>query len=393
MPTTSRFRTESIDIRYFRDDTAPIIISPLGTPFILSPFVRIANTFGYNALSPGADEKGQRAVDYCVILLLLYTLFGLVRRTASFSRFSEEFPILLMTGTLIGPTVATGLWSINFEILLMTAGALIIRSPSKSAAYDLALGCLEFLGFMVRPTFALFILAAFAIQLAKREWRRLFVSASSSATLFLLFAAWSHRHYGTWLPPYYLASRMSLENAREAFFGLLVSPSRSIFLYSPILVVTLWRAITEAYAHSRRQKEDAEIWLWATLAVCLFLSNVFFPHWTGGWSFGPRILSDLTLTGFIFLLSCDNKNFKHHTAQDTWRKWALAALLIGTPVSMSGIYNRYALFWNEFPNIDYNTEIVWDWRYPQPLMTRNILARKCLTQSAELGLKTSACSK
>jgi hypothetical protein len=61
-------------------------------------------------------------------------------------------------------------------------------------------------------------------------------------------------------------------------------------------------------------------------------------------------------------------------------------MTVGIAINVQGIYNRYALEWNGYPNIDEYPITVFDWRFPQFLMTEEALAKKYSIQGAELGI-------
>jgi hypothetical protein len=67
-------------------------------------------------------------------------------------------------------------------------------------------------------------------------------------------------------------------------YGYLLSPGRSIFLYSPPIVLALF-AFGTFYRRYR-----AEALLFAGIVVVYLLVYSTFGYWAGGWSFGPRYL-------------------------------------------------------------------------------------------------------
>lgn len=87
----------------------------------------------------------------------------------------------------------------------------------------------------------------------------------------------------------------------EGLAGLTVSPSRGIFIYSPIIIVALWGAL--AVWRSRRTEHpaaadpgrDAAVLLAryaSASAVVMLLTYSKFIAWWGGHGFGPRYLAD-----------------------------------------------------------------------------------------------------
>jgi hypothetical protein len=75
----------------------------------------------------------------------------------------------------------------------------------------------------------------------------------------------------------------------QGLSGLLVSPSRGLFVYSPVLLFSL---VGAALAWRR-----GEALLFRYVSVAVVLEVLFYSKWRtwwGGWSYGPRLLADLT---------------------------------------------------------------------------------------------------
>jgi hypothetical protein len=78
-------------------------------------------------------------------------------------------------------------------------------------------------------------------------------------------------------------------------YGLLFSPGKGIFVYCPLLVLSIggWLAF------SRRYRPEA--WLIAGFWVCYFLLFAPYKFWTGGFNWGPRFLLPLVPLGYLTL--------------------------------------------------------------------------------------------
>lgn len=75
----------------------------------------------------------------------------------------------------------------------------------------------------------------------------------------------------------------------EGFAGLLISPGKSVFLYSPLLLLSL--AGMRAFARERRP-----LALGLVVAVAVYvLVHASIRNWAGEWGWGPRYLVPLTL--------------------------------------------------------------------------------------------------
>lgn len=74
----------------------------------------------------------------------------------------------------------------------------------------------------------------------------------------------------------------------EGLFGLLVSPSRGLLVYSPVVLLAL-----VGLRQGWRRPDFAALKPLCLAAALIFLAHASFVRWWGGWSFGPRYLLDL----------------------------------------------------------------------------------------------------
>ena len=80
----------------------------------------------------------------------------------------------------------------------------------------------------------------------------------------------------------------------ESAAGLLLSPARGLFVFTPIALLAVWSLVTLA-----RRSTLARALLAATATHFAFIS--IWNEWHGGESFGPRLLTDLLPALFFFL--------------------------------------------------------------------------------------------
>ena len=366
--------------------------------------------------------QGDRQIQIAAVILIVFFIslityqiaaeyFGIVM--------SLIFSALTVFGTLVGPTVGGGLWSIDLDILVTGLVMLrIIRGQYGKYVHDCILGILLFCGYLIRPGFSLFILGTFTILylLHKRAFIR---TAITSAVLFVGFVGWSLVNYHSYLPPYYEQfSKLSIHAAGTAFLALLLSPSRSIFIYSPITLALILIPFVV-----RRWRGEKRIIIMSYLFVCLgwFLLNIVWPMWWGGASYGPRILTNMSyLSALIVIVSvglvrperkgtvlgslCLSRNTmkcnEKKSLQPAWHgvKWwpfsinvpfyttylvlCLILFIVGVPIALEGMYNPASVAWNGVPasNGSLQDRAVWVWQYPQWMMTSGSLYKMCIAE-------------
>jgi hypothetical protein len=139
--------------------------------------------------------------------------------------------------------------------------------------------------------------------------------------------------------------------------GLLISPSRGLLIFSPIVVLVAagaWRSV--------REFRDLRLeWLLAASAV-VFLVYASYSIWWGGFTFGPRYMLDL----LVPLAPAAALGVEAALAR-TWSRWLSAlALAWSVIVSATGAFMYPNGQWNTSPtSIDTHHERLWDWRDPQ----------------------------
>jgi hypothetical protein len=268
--------------------------------------------------------------------------------------------LVLGFGTSAWSTASRALWQHGPSMLLL-ALALLIQLRGGRMFW---VGALLASAYVVRPT-NLIPLAAGAAWILLSRPRELPPFLAGAAGVLLLFVWSNERIYGAWLPPYYRPGFYSPNAFKgEALAGVLVSPSRGLFVFSPILLLSFAGVAIKAAAR-RLTLLDLSI------AGCVVLHWIAISTtnglWWGGASYGPRLFTDL-MPHMIYLLLPVVGWLA--AARGVRRTAAIAsvAALAGVSVAMhaQGALNPAALAWNAFPEpIDYNPVRVWDWKEPQ----------------------------
>jgi hypothetical protein len=148
----------------------------------------------------------------------------------------------------------------------------------------------------------------------------------------------------------------------DGLLGLLVSPSRGLLIYSPVLAVGL-AGLATAF---RAPRGSLFPYLGAGAGGTLLLLGAY-SVWWGGHSFGPRLASDVLPALVLCIVPLGSRLW----ARPPWRG-ALVALFVWSV----GVQGVGAFFypspresdWNTSPrDVDQAHERLWDWRDPQLL--------------------------
>jgi hypothetical protein len=206
--------------------------------------------------------------------------------------------------------------------------------------------------------------------------RRLFLWYAATGIIWLAgFIAYSRYNFGQSLPSYYLASRLTFDHFTEALAGNLISPARGLFIYVPVILFIF-------YLLARYRKFLAHpklVWLALGVIFVHWVAVSGFPHWYGGHSYGPRLMTGvvpwLVLLGILGLEAM-------LTARENQAKvlrlkgWSLqnmlgcALLVASCTINGLGAASHATSLWNIKPvNVDEQPSRIWDWRHPQFLAT------------------------
>ena len=157
------------------------------------------------------------------------------------------------------------------------------------------------------------------------------------------------------------------------FIGLLFSPNRGLFIYTPILVLSLFEYLNTTKIKSKRFRNFLFLCGFSILLNVLVYST-FDTHWWAGWSYGPRFLTGMLPILIIFLgLYLDNytnlvnRNINHKKVISFGL--ILILLLISIFVQIIGVFYYPNGSWDADPNIDLHPERLWYWNDSQIIRT------------------------
>jgi hypothetical protein len=120
----------------------------------------------------------------------------------------------------------------------------------------------------------------------------------------------------------------------QGLYGLLLSPSRGLFIFSPFLFFAL-PGIVLAWRRGPVVLRYVSVGMVAF--VCLYAKYV---QWDGGWGYGPRFLVDITAMLCLFL----PEPLEWIWARVAWRRAFIAVGLLSVGIHALGAY-RYDTSW------------------------------------------------
>jgi hypothetical protein len=153
--------------------------------------------------------------------------------------------------------------------------------------------------------------------------------------------------------------------------GLLASPSRGIFIYTPIILFSIVGYFKISKLSNSNVKKFLLISGISILGQILIYSA--FVIWWGGWSYGPRFLTGILPVLFIFLglyLKDAHINIKQKT--NLFIIFIFSILLIWSIfVQFVGVFYYPNGYWDGSPSVDLHPEKCWYWNDTQIMRSFN----------------------
>lgn len=330
---------------------------PIGTPVFSIPFVAALNMIGHDVIDH--EKRLQIVLSAINATLTFILLFALARLYLDNTR-SMIISTITWFGTSFASTTGTALWSHNFSTLFALLAIYLSIYSVKNSNFRLwsLIAISLFSCYLCRPT--MILLSLFLISYLMLFNIKIALYTSTLVSFFLTsFVGFSFHEFSQPLPDYYLPQRLSGEHFPEAIYGNLLSPSRGILIFSPFLLIP---AIYFRSVYSSIKEEKSLLILLSWPIIHLILISRF-PHWWAGWSYGPRLMTDVLPGIFLLMVVTFSKLyfFKLTTL-------ILVAVLSSFSIyinTVKGLFNNYTRLWNAEPNIDEHPEYLFDWRFPQ----------------------------
>ncbi|MHB1326126.1 MAG: hypothetical protein ACYC0L_07990 [Thermoleophilia bacterium] len=286
----------------------PIGSSVLAVPFVISIDKSSDRIFHTDLNSYLSQNLPQDQFEHRLAMIQMFIASFYVALTAVFVYLMGELFFKSKLHSLLFALIfsfCTPAWSVaSLELnqhgpsmlMLIIALYLILLSKKKPGLIQFASIPLAF-SYVIRPTNSLSILLLTVFVFI--QYRKYFVSYILwSLFIAVPFLIYNLKIYGSLLSPYYSPQRIgSSPTFLEALAGNLVSPGRGLFIYSPILLLSILGIFIKV---RKGQLEKLDGFL-ISIIILHWITISSFPHWWGGSSFGPRFFTDM-MPYFIYFL-------------------------------------------------------------------------------------------
>lgn len=350
---------------------------PYGSSILSLPIVGLANLFGEAAERRDGryDDAGEERIERVIAALVCATLVVVLFQIAALwlpATASFWTALIAALGSQIWSTASRGLWSVTWECLLLSfAIYLLAAAESRDAPVSgsLLASVLSW-AYFSRPTASISV-AFISLFMIRRQRRSLPLFMAVGLAWLAVFLGFSRTIHAEYVPWYYRSPFLDNHFRVSAFLALLVSPSRGLFIFCPVFLVVAWLLVR----YRRHLPCRGLVLLSVPIVITQLAIPAFEPGWTGGYSYGPRLFTDLVpwlfLDGVIALAGRREalRAQPRTRLRPVFRLETIALLattLWGVFVHSQGAFSSATETWNALPvSIDTERSRVWDWADPQ----------------------------
>lgn len=281
-----------------------------------------------------------------------------------------------IAGTLIF-AFATNTWTISSQalwqhgmselLLSMIIYLVIINEKKEKNRYIIHLGILSGLFVYNRPSDSIVLLPLILYIVCLKTKKTIYFFSSMFASS-LPFIYYNLSYFGNFLGGY--SHQLSSFNLNSEilfnFMGMIISPSRGLLVYSPILIMSLFGFSEVSRIANKKIKYFLFFSGFAVIIQIILYSS--FKTWWAGWSYGPRFLTGILPPLVIFLAlylntytgirKFDKKKILSLSFILVLLVWSVFTQIIGAFYYPSGN-------WDGYPNIDQHPERLWNFEDTQ----------------------------
>lgn len=303
-------------------------------------------------------EKIAAAITTAISVVFFYwaSSFKFKKSVALFSTFIFAFA----TNTWI--ISSQGLWQHGLSNLSVTIIIFCLIKANYTNRKNSKIIILTIVGIfcgllpIIRPTSTLFLIATLLYSLAiYRAYSIFLILGMVSAIPGFL---WNYYYFGNFVGGYSSISTplysFTLKTFVEASLGTLISPSRGLFIFSPIILYSFFGAYK--VFKLRAYKDEKLVGSMSFAALGLFFSYCFYIFWWAGYCYGPRFMTDiLPVTCYLINYYIDDLSnplnlFQNQGFIDKSKKLLfLLIVMISFFVQIVGAFGEKGLYWSISP--------------------------------------------
>ena len=347
-------------------DGRPRTRYPIGTSLLAMPAVVVIAIFHPALADELRDSIPARTEQF--IASLVGAIASVVFFWLMLSQFHSLAVALVSTvifalSTSIWSTATRALWQHGPLVLMLVIAMLILRRAQRRPALMQYVALPLAFAYVIRPT-AIVPLAVLSLYvlLFHRAWFARYVCWG--LLIAVPWALYNFSIYGLPLPPYYKREAFSATTRFVAgLLGNLFSPSRGLFVFSPVLLFALSGFVLALRDRAQRPLHISYGVIIVGHSIIVGAASM----WWAGHSFGPRFMTDVV----PFLVYFTAFNFRLPETVRPRTQTAISTVIVLLALASAVIHAQGAIRyktweWNYIPdNIDSNPSRAWDWSDPQ----------------------------
>lgn len=333
---------------------------PYGTSLVSLPFIWLARLF-----DPQLADSSQVAfpeleiiIASAIVAAASLVMYAVARQHRLSVAGAFAIALLFAFGTSVWSTASRALWQHGPSLLMLSLTLYLLGEAEKHprriqyAALPLAFA------YIIRPTNSIAIIVV-SLYVLLRYRNHFFRYLLWGGIVALLFFVVNFSTFGTLLPRYFLPERVgSTDLFWTALVGNLISPARGLFVFTPVLLL-----VVVGVGRRLGKLEGLEVVSVAILLLHWFLISTF-PHWWGGWSYGPRFFTDMMPFFWVLLFPLVQGDHIKRTP-GFWITFLLL-VAVGVLLHLRGatVTETYGP-WSALPiNIEKDPSRLWNWKDP-----------------------------
>ncbi len=214
--------------------------------------------------------------------------------------------------------------------------------------------------YFVRPDSAI-VIAAVTVYVWRYYRSQFFSFATAGAAWFAGFCAYSWSVFGQLLPDYYQqGADLSLANLYAGLPANLISPSRGLLIFVPMLVSLVVLVVAEW----RELEHRRLVWMALFIIAMRLVPASAYRKWWGGGSYGPRLMMPVIPWAFLLAVLA-SRAWLAGPRRRLMVAFGLVTVALSVGINFRGAFSQSTADWNGKFQIDKNPAVVWDIRHPQ----------------------------
>lgn len=336
----------------------PILITPLYIfPYILMSILHIPVDVAHPWFMTILTIMEKFAASFIAALAVVFVFASLRELTDRTTALITALIFAFATNTWA--TSSQALWQHGMVELLLAASIylIILNEKQNKDKYIIALGILSGLFAFNRPIDSILLIPVVFYILSLRD-KRIAYYMCSAFLISLPFIYYNMHYFGSIFGGYNSLINGFHFDQLEGTAGLLISPSRGIFIYTPIIIFAVLGYFKIRQIPNDRIKNFLFVMGIAILALLYVYGS--FALWWAGWSYGPRFLAGalpvLMVYLGLYIKDINRKNLLVISIFVILLVWSIFAQFVGAFYYPNGN-------WDEESNVDPgNTGKLWDWK-------------------------------